>query len=186
MAPAPPDPVLDDGVISVRAWQEADAGLLAAACNDPEIARWLDEVPSPYTEADALEWVRRAGELRRDGSASPFAITDAETGAVLGAVGVHWIDPEQKVADIGYWAAPDARGQGIVTRAVRLVAGWVLGELGFERLQLRADPLNEASCRVAERAGFTREGTLRSVRYNARQQRRIDFAMYSLLRDELV
>jgi RimJ/RimL family protein N-acetyltransferase len=61
----------------------------------------------------------------------------------------------------------------------------VLGELGFERLELRADPLNEASCRVAERCGFTLDGTLRSARYNSRQGRRIDLRVYSLLRREL-
>jgi len=186
VAPSPTDPVLDDGVVSLRAWEESDAAAIAAACDDPEIARWLDMIPSPYTVDDARIYIEQTKSGRAEGRTSPFAITDAETGAVLGAVDVHWIDPEQKVAEIGYWAASQARGRGVVTRAVRLLAGWVLGELGFERLQLRADTLNEPSCRVAERAGFTRDGTLRSVRYNARQSRRIDFAVYSLLRGEQV
>lgn len=61
----------------------------------------------------------------------------------------------------------------------------MLAELGFERLELRADPENAASCRVAERVGFTLDGTLRSVRYNARRRRRIDLCVYSLLRAEI-
>jgi RimJ/RimL family protein N-acetyltransferase len=61
----------------------------------------------------------------------------------------------------------------------------VLNDLGFDRLELRADPLNVASCRVAERAGFTLDGTLRSIRVNRRLGRRIDLRLYSLLRREL-
>jgi len=44
---------------------------------------------------------------------------------------------------------------------------------------------NEASLRVAEKAGFTREGVLRSSRFNARRGERVDFAMFSLLPGEL-
>jgi RimJ/RimL family protein N-acetyltransferase len=53
------------------------------------------------------------------------------------------------------------------------------------RVQLRADEENAASKKVAENAGFTREGVLRSSRYNARLNRRVDFVMYSLLPGEL-
>ena len=53
------------------------------------------------------------------------------------------------------------------------------------RLQLRAAVENVASNRVAEKAGFTREGVLRAQRYNARLDRRVDFVMWSLLREEL-
>jgi RimJ/RimL family protein N-acetyltransferase len=95
------------------------------------------------------------------------------------------VDPDQGVADVGYWLAPEARGRGLCTRAVRLVSRWVLEDCGAERLQLRADELNPASRKVAENAGFTQEGILRSSRFNRRQGRRVDFVMYSLLRDEL-
>jgi RimJ/RimL family protein N-acetyltransferase len=68
---------------------------------------------------------------------------------------------------------------------VRLVSGWVFERPGMERLQLRADEQNVASRKVAEKAGFTQEGILRSSRYNPRLARRINFVMYSLLRHEL-
>ena len=55
----------------------------------------------------------------------------------------------------------------------------------MKRLQLRADQRNVTSQRVAESAGFRREGVLRSVRFNERQGRRVDFVLYSLLPDEL-
>jgi len=56
-----------------------------------------------------------------------------------------------------------------------------LDEAGAQRVQLRADVLNVASLRVAEKAGFTREGTLRASGFNDRQSRRVDYAVFSLL-----
>jgi RimJ/RimL family protein N-acetyltransferase len=79
----------------------------------------------------------------------------------------------------------DARGRGVATRAVLLIARWAIRDCGLRRLQLRADIANAASQRVAEKAGFKREGVLRSVRYSERQGRRVDFAVFSLLPDEL-
>jgi len=90
----------------------------------------------------------------------------------------------EAVAGIGYGVRAEVRGRGVATRAVRLVSAWAFEECGVQRLQLRADVLNAASQRVAERAGFHREGVLRSIRYSRRHERRVDFAMYSLLADE--
>jgi RimJ/RimL family protein N-acetyltransferase len=82
--------------------------------------------------------------------------------------------------------AAAARGAGAATAATRLGARWAFDAApDLERLQLRADEQNIASNRVAEKAGFTREGVLRSSRYNARLGRRVNFVMWSLLRDEL-
>jgi RimJ/RimL family protein N-acetyltransferase len=167
-------PELTDGVVVLRSWRADDVPALVAALADPEVSRWIDRIPFPYTEADARRFV-----------AAPDGYAIAVDGELLGACGVHWSDSGQGVAAVGYWLRPEARGRGAATRATRLVAEWVLGGLGFERLELRADPENAASCRVAERCGFRLDGTLRSVRYNARQKRRIDLRVYSLLRSEL-
>ena len=88
------------------------------------------------------------------------------------------------MAEIGYWIRAESRNRGVATRAVRLAAAWAFAEGDVLRLQLRADVGNTASQRVAENAGFQREGVLRSVRFSRRQQRRVDFVMYSRLVDE--
>ena len=64
------------------------------------------------------------------------------------------------VADLGYTAAPWARGRGITSDAVRRVTQWA-HESGIQRVELRAAVHNNASRRVAERAGFTLEGICR-------------------------
>jgi RimJ/RimL family protein N-acetyltransferase len=179
----PPSPPLSDGVVTLRPWgEEGDVEAITAACNDRAIADFLDLIPSPYTEDDAREYLEVCREGWADGTQTNFAIT--EGGGPLGSVGVRWVERDQGVAEVGYWVSAEARGRGLCTRAVRLVSRWVLTECGGERLQLRADEQNVASRKVAENAGFTEEGILRSSRYNARLGRRVDFVMYSLLAGE--
>jgi RimJ/RimL family protein N-acetyltransferase len=181
----PPSPPLTDGVLVLRPWQERDVGAIMSACRDDEIAWWLDQVPQPYGRSDARAYVAMTRRGWKDGTHAAFAVTDAEAGEVIGSIGLHWLDPEQGVAEVGYWVSPEARGRGVATRATRLVARWAIVDCEMKRLQLRADRRNIASQRVAEGAGFRREGVLRSVRFNPRQGRRVDFVLYSLLADEL-
>lgn len=182
----PPEPPLTDGVVTLRPWGETgDAEAITAACNDRAIAEFLDLIPSPYTEDHAREYIRQTRQGWADGTTSNFAIVDRSTGEAVGSIGVRWLEPDHGVAEVGYWVAPQARGRGFCTRALRLVSRWVLEERGMARLQLRADEQNPASRKVAENAGFTQEGILRSSHYNPRLNRRVNFVMYSLLADEL-
>lgn len=180
----PPSRPLCDGVVLLRPWTEADVPAIAEACRDEEIARWLDSIPQPYTQADARAYVAMTRRGWKERTLAAFAITDAASGEVLGSVGVSVVDADQAVAEIGYWVKRTARGRGAATRAVQLASSWALRECGVQRLQLRADAGNLASQRVAERAGFTREGVLRSARYSPRRGLRVDFVMYSLLPGE--
>jgi RimJ/RimL family protein N-acetyltransferase len=167
---------LSDGVIALRPWTEADAPeIVACIDSDEEIARWLDQVPQPYSLADAKTYIRGIGE-------QAYAVTDAESGRVLGSIGLRWNEAHD-VAEIGYWVRRDARRRGAITRALALVSD-VAFEEGAARLQLRAAVENTASRRVAEKAGFRLEGVLRAAHWSPRLQRRIDWAMYSRLPDD--
>jgi RimJ/RimL family protein N-acetyltransferase len=178
-----PDPPLSDGVVHLRPWHDGDVDALVKGIDgDPEIAAWLELIPQPYTISEARAWIALAASMWRERAGSPFALVVGDE--AVGGVGINWIDRDQGVGDIGYWLRRDARGRGYTTRGVVLVARWAF-EIGCERLQLRADEENDASKRVAERAGFKREGVQRSARYNPRLSRRMNFVVYSLLPGEL-
>lgn len=176
----PPTP-LADGAVTLRPWQVDDAGAIAAAFSDPESLYWMHQVPEPYTEDDALDYVRAMDAAWRAGAGGAFAVVDATSGEVAGSVGLSVVDAGLAIVEVGYWAAPAVRGRGITTRALRLLSRWLLDTVGAARVQLRADVRNAASLRVAEKAGFVREGVLRSSGYNHRAGRRIDYAMFSLI-----
>jgi RimJ/RimL family protein N-acetyltransferase len=179
-----PSQPLSDGVVTLRPWRPDDAEAIAAAFADRESLYWMHQVPDPYTESEALEYVRAMGTAWRARRGGAFAVVEEATGAVAGSVGLNVVDAELAIVEVGYWAAPAVRGRGLTTRALRLLARWLLVTAGAARVQLRADVQNAASVRVAEKAGFTREGVLRSSGYNHRAGRRIDYAMFSLLPGE--
>jgi [ribosomal protein S5]-alanine N-acetyltransferase len=146
---------------------------------DPEIGRFIPYVPQPYAEADAHAYVARAATEWATGAHRSLAIADAVSRTFLGAIEVRLGDP----GSIGYWVAPGARGRGVATRALVLLSRWALTDGGVERLELTTHPENFASQRVAEKAGFVREGVLRShIRF--REGRR-DSVLFSLLPSDL-
>jgi len=177
----PPQPPLSDGIVSLRLWTLDDAPAIAAACDDVEIARWIHQLPSPYRESDAREYVVSTEAAWNDRLGAFFAVVDCASGDVIGSIALHVLDRELANVEVGYWTAAPARGRGLTTRALRLLSGWAVGEAGVERVQLRADVHNTASLRVAEKAGFTREGTLRASGFNSRANRRVDYAVFSLV-----
>ncbi len=154
---------------------------VTAACQDPEIPRWT-VVPHDYTERHARDFIDgTAGDLAA-GRELAMAIVGPD-GSLLGAVGLSEFDWRDMKAEIGYWVAAEARRRGVGSRATRMLAEWALTTLGMERLELLAHPENEGSQRLAERAGFTREGTLR--RYRRRHGVREDLVMFSMLAEDL-
>jgi RimJ/RimL family protein N-acetyltransferase len=172
---------LSDGSVRLRLIAEADLAAIVAACQDPEIARWT-HVPDPYTDADARHWSDEQDRLRREGSELHLLVVEDDTDRLLGAIGLT-VDAGEGRGVLGYWVAAEARGSGVASRAVRLLASWALDELELGRVQLNVEPENEASLRVAESTGFTREGMLRS--YAVIKGRRRDMVVFSLLPGDL-
>ncbi len=172
--------VLTDGVVTLRQWEPADAPAVFEACQDPLIARFIP-VPVPYTEEVARQFV---ATRRRDWSTDDersFAITDAASEVVLGAIARH--GPWGHRTTFGYWLAPGARGRGAATRALRLISEWTLATTEAIRLDLWTDLDNDASGRVAERAGFAREGVRRAWDLD-RDGRPQDVIFYVLVRGD--
>ena len=169
----------------LRAWCERDVSAIVAACQDPEIARWSPVIASPYGENDALEWLGGQQPPRLAGRALELAVTNGQSGEVLGAVALSNVDLSQLRSGVGYWLAPEARGHGYATAAVRAVARWAFDYLGLGRLEIVTHPDNVASQRVAERCGFVREGLLRSHMLIRSTGQRRDSLVYGLLPGEL-
>jgi RimJ/RimL family protein N-acetyltransferase len=174
-----PSVELTDGVIVLRRLREEDVPNIAAACSDPETSRFTTELPSPYTEDDARAYVAYAAGCWLGAERRPYAIADTATDDLIGAIEVRLGEG----ASIGYWVCPGARRRGMATRALTLLARWAVTEGGVERLELTTHPENVASQRVAEKAGFVREGVLRS--HTRFREGRRDSVLFSLLPRDL-
>jgi RimJ/RimL family protein N-acetyltransferase len=147
--------------LALRPWRPDDAPAVLDALHDPAIARWN---PGQVPDLDAAaRWIARRADWSGGDQAS-LAVADARTDALLGSVSLHRI--YDGGASIGYWTVPSARGRGVASTAVAAVSDWAFDDLGLHRIELCHAVANAASCRVAQRAGFSLEGTLReSYRY---------------------
>lgn len=171
-----------DGRITLRSWTDADVPAVTRACQDPETQRWTG-VPTGYEEEYARQYLGGREESRRLGETLDLAIADAQDLAMLGSVGLVAFDASNRRAEVGYWVAPHGRGRGVATAAVRLLSAAVFDQLDLMRLDLIVAVGNPASQRVAEKAGFTREGVMRSYLAN-KQGSRDDAAMFGLVRGD--
>lgn len=97
---------------------------------------------------------------------------------------LNWVNEKDRRASLGYWLAPAARGRGVASCAVRLIARWAFETLHLARLEINCGPDNHGSQSVALRCGFTREAVLRS--HQAFRGARRDTVVFSLLTGELV
>ena len=149
-----------------------------AAADDPRVAANLrDAFPSPYTQADADEWIMLASSGPAIWS---LAITRADT--VIGGVGaIPGADVYQYDAEIGYWLGVDHWGQGFATEAVRAYRDHLFRATPMQRLHARVFAGNGASSRVLVKAGFTLEGVARRAVF--KRGRFLDVEIYACLRD---
>ncbi|WP_433224948.1 GNAT family N-acetyltransferase [Microtetraspora malaysiensis] len=166
------------GPYTLRRAVEADADAVARACDDPEIARFLPVMPSPYTREDALSWINGTSRQTWEGGGADYLIIDPATGEFLGAAGLKPADPFGN-SEVGYWMASWARGRGVATVVTRALAELAFAQ-GVPRVALRADAENIASQRVAYAAGFRREGVLRGAT-NRRDGSRSDMVCFGRL-----
>jgi RimJ/RimL family protein N-acetyltransferase len=178
-----PSPVIHSARLDLREYGVEDAGLVRAvltqggepealppgAPSDPgDVARWL------------ADGVHRA---RREGTGVHLMMLDRAAGQIVGSIGLFHADWEVRAVEIGYGVRGDQRGKGYASEALGVVARWALTAGGIQRAWLTANTDNVASVRVAEKAGFHREGTLR--RAALEDDGLHDLAVFSLLDSEL-
>jgi RimJ/RimL family protein N-acetyltransferase len=176
-APAAP---LAGASISLEPITPDAADVLERFARDDEIRRFT-RVPTTPRHGFGAQWADRYVHGWADGSRAGFLIRDG-AGVVVGLAAFVTLDREAREAELGYLVAPEARGRGIATEAVRVLTDWGFAELGLERIVLLIDVANAVSEKVAERCGYVREGTLRSA--HVKEGRRADTGIWSRLRTD--
>lgn len=141
----------------LRPLEPDDAQAVAQACADPSISRWT-QVPTPYGLADANAFIASRG-----GEDHVWAI-DVDDLGLVGVIGVRNTRATMPgpVTEVGYWVAAWARRRGVATQALVAVRDELAGH-GYQRIDWECLAGNEASVRVAEKAGFVIEGYRRQA-----------------------
>ena len=147
-----------DGVVRIRRFEASDADPFLEAVLESldEVGRFMAWCHPAYSRAEATTWVESnlQGGYER-------AVVDAQTGRLLGGVGLNRLDEVNRWANLGYWIRTSAAGQGACTRAAALAVRFGFEELGLQRIEIFASVENAGSLRVMEKLGALREGTMR-------------------------
>jgi ribosomal-protein-alanine N-acetyltransferase len=178
----PPDPPISLTGFRLRPWATTDVDALVAAWRDPDMVRWLPEEKQPFEAEQARAFIDDAATHLSTGKSVALAIADASTDQAVGSVTLHVWGPRHW--NIGYWVKADRRRHGLATEAVTKLSRWAFAaNPNLARLSLYTLPGNEPSQKVAEHAGFQREGLLR--RWADVNGEQLDWIMFSLIREDL-
>jgi RimJ/RimL family protein N-acetyltransferase len=176
----PPGAPLVGTSVSLAPITVDDAGDLDWLARDEDVRRFT-RVPSTPHPGFGAEWAARYVSGWQDGSRAGFAIRQLD-GTFMGLAGFVRLDRDGREGELGFVLDPAARGRGAASEAVRLLTAWGFAELGLERIELVIDVENTASEHVAQRCGYTREGTLRST--HVKEGLRADVGIWSRLRND--
>ena len=170
------------GPVTLQRITTADAVAFADHV-EGDLARLREHLPWPEvtnTPDGAAEWLGHY-ERHENGRVDVGGVWMDD--ALVGGALLHHHDPESAVVEIGCWLTAAAEGGGVASAACRVLLGLARRDLAAERVEWYASTLNLRSRRLAERLGFTHEGTMRSS-YVLRGDR-LDTDVLSLVGAEL-
>ncbi len=160
----PRETTLGDDRLILHPFTVGDVPALLEAVRESllEIRPWMSWAVNEYSLEHALRFQQSVVSGWEQGESYQFAIVDARDGSLLGGCGLNHINSFYRFANLGYWVRTSRTGQGVASRAARLVARFGFEQLGLARAEIVVAVGNLPSLRAAQKAGATREGILRS------------------------
>ncbi|OAQ29022.1 acyl-CoA N-acyltransferase [Linnemannia elongata AG-77] len=144
--------------ISLGPWLPTDRETLVEYLNDARIHSYLCGPPFPYTLQDADLWLgMKVDRMSEKGTPLDFCFRDwSRGGKAVGSIAVsNESDDVLTGDDTGYWLAPEYHGQGLMSKAVRLLLHRIsMVEVGKRKFNAHAFIGNYASRRILEKTGF--------------------------------
>lgn len=168
------------GPVVLREFSASDLIMVQELSTDPYVPL-IGSLPPNAGRQEALDYIDRQRGRLAEGVGFSFAIAEAGTGRGVGGIGLWLAGLEQGRATAGYFVIPSARGRGIAAAALTALTSfaWTIPEL--HRIELYIEPWNVGSMKTGERAGFKREGLLRS--HQEIGGRRRDMLLYATIRE---
>lgn len=149
------------GPVVLRKFEDADRDMVRELSADPYVPL-IGSLSPNASDQEAQAYIDRQRGRLAEGTGFSFAIAEAGTGRALGGIGLWLTGLRYGRADAGYFVAPSARGRGIAAAALTALTAFAWTVPGLHRVQLYIEPWNTGSVKTAERAGYSREGLLRS------------------------
>jgi ribosomal-protein-alanine N-acetyltransferase len=174
-------PTLETTRLILRPFTVADARDVQRLAGEREIASTTLNVPHPYEDGMAEQWIGTHQEKYERGELVNFAIVRRADNALIGAIGLR-ITPQHTHAELGYWLGTPYWNAGYGTEAARAVVAYGFERLGLHRIHASHMTRNPASGRVLQKIGMHYEGCLRQ--HVNKWEVFEDLALYGILQSE--
>jgi ribosomal-protein-alanine N-acetyltransferase len=179
-------PRLQTERLILRPFFPKDASVVQQLAGDPAVAETTLNIPHPYEDGMAEQWIRTHQPDFEAGKSVTFAITLRELDEVIGAISLRM--EQFSRASMGYWIGQPYWGKGYCTEAAKAVIGYAFDDLRLNKVYATYLPRNPASGRVMEKAMMRYEGYLRQHVYKADALGKDgvyeDLKLYAIVRDE--
>jgi ribosomal-protein-serine acetyltransferase len=148
--------------------------------NRAHLGEFLPWVPYMQSVTDFEQYITNCEKLYQQQQEISFVIMYG--GELVGRIGIHYINQQNKCGAIGYWLTKDAEGKGIVTQACITISNYGFEKLQLQRIELKAATLNHRSLAIPQRLGFVQEGVLRKA--EKVNNLFLNIALFSLLKED--
>jgi RimJ/RimL family protein N-acetyltransferase len=174
---------LTDGAVVLRDYEERDIPEILIAYQDDPRLHVLNREDRPPSGAELGSRAELESAARAAGERATLTVLEPGSDTCRGQVRVDNVDWDQRRAELRIWLAPQVRGRGLARGALRLAGEWLLGACGLARVEVLAEPENQAVIEAARRAGFVPEGVLRE--YQRKRGKGLDMVIMSLIPADL-
>jgi RimJ/RimL family protein N-acetyltransferase len=165
----------------LRPLELADAGDIQRLAGDWDVASTTQNIPHPYPDGAAEQWIESTHSQYQRGAGVAFAITLREGEELIGVISLG-IRSQPESAEIGYWVGKPYWNQGYATEAAMAMLDYGFNTLHLNRLYARHMSRNPASGKVMRKIGMQHEGRLRQ--HEKKWGRLEDMDYYGILKDE--
>jgi RimJ/RimL family protein N-acetyltransferase len=173
--------VLQSDRLTLRPFEPDDAADVQRLAGNWKIADTTLNVPHPYDDGMAEEWISTHRPEFDEGKRAIFAVTRTADGQLIGAIGLT-IDRTFDRAELGYWIGEPYWGSGYCSEAAKTVIRYAFEKLALNRIHACYLERNPASGKVLKKIGMTNEGVARQhIKKHGKFE---DLVMCGLLRDE--
>jgi len=177
-------PTLRTKRLILRPFDITDAAKVQQLAGHPLVAATTANIPHPYPDGAAEEWIALHGDWFRKGVGAQFAMTLLNTKELIGCISLMSISKSNYKAEIGYWVGVDFWNKGICSEAATAIFDFAFEKLGLNKITARHMTNNPASGRVMLKLKMKKEGLLRQEVFKNGQF--YDLEVYGILRSEWV
>ncbi len=167
--------------LTLRPFKLSDAKSVQQKAGRKEIAKTTLNIPHPYPDGAAEQWISTHQLKFRSGDEIVYAIILKESGELIGAVGLT-VKKRFKRAELGYWIDNDYWGMGYATEASKALLNYGFNTYGLHKIIAEHITRNPASGKVMKKLGMTKEGFFKKHVFKGNKYE--DFVMYGVLKTE--